>query len=128
MLIRPYTEADLATVRSLHERFGSFPLPRLTEPQYIVKEVAIESGEVIGFGAVRITSEILTILDLEKPVKVRAEAVNQLMQAGIFKSQKLGIDEMHCFLTGDLAEGFARYLKRHLGFEDCPGKALTLIY
>jgi hypothetical protein len=103
-------------------------MPDLYEPQYIVKEVAIKDGEIVGLGSIRLTSEVLTILNLDLPAHLRANAVDSLMQVGIHKSQKFGIDETHCFLTGDLAHGFAKYLKRHLGFEDCPGLALTLRY
>lgn len=126
--VRPYRQSDLARIRSLHERSSSFPLPDLTEPQYIVKEVAEVDGQVVALGSIRLTSEVLTIMDLELPKAIRANVVDELLRTGIYKSQKLGVDETHAFLTGDLAMPFARYLKKRMGFVDCQGIPLTLRY
>lgn len=127
-MIREYNQSDLRAVRSLHERFGQFPMPNLHEPQFIVKEVAEENGKIIALGAIRLTSEVMTILDLNLSKVQRAEIINELMRVGIFKSQKFGVDETHCFLAGNLAQDFATYLKKRLGFVDCPGLPLTLRY
>lgn len=127
-MIREYTQSDLIAVRSLHERFGSFPMPNLHEPQYIVKEIAEENGEILALGTIRLTSEVIVILNLDLPKIQRAGIVDELMRVGIFKSQKFGVDETHCFLAGNLAQDFATYLKKRLGFVDCPGLPLTLRY
>lgn len=126
--IRPYTEADLAAVRSLHERFCDFPLPEFSDPRYIVKEVVEIAGKIVACGAIRVTSEVMSIIDLSVPVVNRANVVEMLLREGIFKSQKLGIDETHAFLTGGLAQPFAQFLRKRMGFVDCHGIPLTLRY
>jgi hypothetical protein len=126
--VRPYRETDLQRVRSLHERFSDFPLPNLAEPQYIVREVAEIDSNIVALGSIRLTSEVMTILDLNLDVQDRANVVQELLRTGIFKSQKLGIDETHAFLTGGLAQPFALFLKKRMGFVDCKGIPLTLRY
>lgn len=101
-------------------------MPAIDQPLYVVKEVAVIEDKVIGLGLIRISSEVITILDLDQPRSVRARAVQKLLETGIFKSQKLGIDEMHAFLTGEITHSFADVLKRKFGFVDCEGIPLTL--
>lgn len=124
--IREYTSTDEQEVRSIHERCSDFPLPDLINPNYVIKEVAVLDDKIIGLGAIRLTSEVLTILDLDVARSTRAKAVELLLRTGIYKSQKLGIDEMHAFLTGEITHSFADVLRRKYGFEDVHGIPLTL--
>lgn len=124
--IREYRSEDAQEVRSIHERSSDFPLPDLSNPNYVIKEVAIADDKIIALGAIRLTSEVLTILDLDVARSVRAQAVQELLRTGIFKAQKLGIDEMHAFLSGEITHSFASVLKRKYGFEDVHGIPLTL--
>lgn len=126
MVIRSYQESDLEQVLAIHKRSSDFPMPAIDQPLYVVKEVAVIEDKVIGLGLIRISSEVITILDLDQPRSVRARAVQKLLETGIFKSQKLGIDEMHAFLTGEITHSFADVLKRKFGFVDCEGIPLTL--
>lgn len=128
MHIRPYDSSDLNEVRSIHERSSDFPLPNLSDPLYVVKEVAIHNGQIVGLGAIRLTTEAVVILDLDKKSTTRARAIENLLRTGIYKSQKLGLDEMHCFLTGEITHSFADVLKNKFGFEDVAGIPLTLRY
>ena len=128
MNIRPYTEEDLEAVRSIHERCSDFPLPDLKHPLYVVKEIAERNGKIVALGLIRVTSEAVVIMDLDEPRSVRAEAVVDLIGTGIFKSQKLGLDEMHAFLTGEITHSFADVLKRKFAFQDVEGIPLTLRY
>src|SRR5689334_20176617 len=98
--IRPYTDKDLQAVRSLHERFGQFPLPNLADPHYIVSEVAESDGQIVGLGCIRTTAEVMSIVDRDKDILTRAAIVDELLRVGIHKSQKFGVDELHAFLTG----------------------------
>ncbi len=126
MMIRPYTSNDLDKVRSIHERCSDFPLPNIDGPLYVVRETILFGDRIIGVGLLRLTSEAVIILDLDEPRSVRARALEQLINTGIHKSQKLGIDEMHAFLTGEITHSFADVLKRKFGFVDCEGIPLTL--
>ena len=126
MLVRPYQESDLEQVQSIHEKCSDFPFPRIDGPLYVVRETILSRDKIIGVGLLRLTSEAVIILDLDEPRSVRARALEQLINTGIHKSQKLGIDEMHAFLTGEITHSFADVLRRKFGFVDCEGIPLTL--
>ncbi len=126
MMIRPYLSSDLEQIREIHERSSDFPMPNIDGPLYVIKETVVSDDKVIGVGLLRLTSEAVIILDLDEPRSVRARALEQLINTGIHKSQKLGIDEMHAFLTGEITHSFADVLKRKFGFVDCEGIPLTL--
>lgn len=123
---RPLEVKDIPSIRSIHERSSDFPFPNLDNPLYIVKEVIENDGKIIGLGLIRLTSEAVVILDLDEPRKIRARAIEELLRVGIMKSQKLGIDEINSFLTGEITHSFADVLRRKFGFVNCEGIPLTL--
>lgn len=123
MTIRPFKFEDLEAIRSLGERYSDFPFPDVNDPLYTVKEVAEVDGKIIGAGLLRMTSEAVLILDLKCPQIQRAYAIERLLYTGIQKSQ---IDEIHTFLTGEMAHNFASFLRRKFGFEDVRGIPLVL--
>jgi hypothetical protein len=123
MIIRDMETRDVERVRSLTELF---PQRDFNRRHYVVRDVAEEKKEVVACGLLRVTSEIILILDKSKSKRIRGEAISRLLGDGIFKGQRLGLDEMHAFLLGDDAHSFAHVLKNRFGFQDVDGIPLVL--
>src|SRR6266571_7719869 len=121
MIVRPLMAEDITKVRSIHERSSDFPLPDFCDSHYVIKEVAVKNDKIIGVGLLRTTSEAILILDLDEARSDRAQAIEELLRTGIWKCQKIGIDEIHSFLTGEITYSFADVLKRKFGFVNCEG-------
>lgn len=122
-MIREYKDGDL--IRSLREQ--SFPIPDLSNPLYNeIHTVESEKGRIVGVGALKLTCEAIIMLDHNLPILTRAKAVEELIQLGIMKCQKHGLDEMHAFLTGPASSTFADLLKEKFAFERIVGEPLVL--
>ena len=65
MLIREYTESDLATLREMHARQGfDYAFPDLADPIFVSKLiVADESGRAVMASFARLTCELYLLVD-----------------------------------------------------------------
>ncbi len=117
---------DEQRIRSLHEQFSDFPLPNLADPHYVINIVAEDGDKLIAVASVRATSEIVLITDLDSPKRARMQALDEMLRSGIFQARRIGIDEFHVFLTGEITHEFARVLQRRYGFVPTEGIPLYL--
>lgn len=122
MKIREYQVEDQDRVCSLCER--TFKPPDLTSPLYLARTIVEENGQLVGFGSLRLTAE--AIIAVDGPTLVRARAVRELISTGIYQCQKLGLKDMHAFLTGPNQGDFEQALKKHYGFVGHTGNVLVL--
>ncbi len=100
-----------------------FPFPDLGNPLYIIRGSLIDnSGNVIGAGFIKLTSEAIIILDPTLSKLSKATAIYKLFEAAKKAMLSKGIDGTHVFPDSEL---YARFLKKRLGFVDA-GNALYL--
>jgi hypothetical protein len=99
-------------------------MPDFTNPLYFYTLVIENDGKVIGAGSVKLTAEAILILDENQSLRVRVEILKELMLSLMFQCQKLGLIDVHAFLTGDTEIG--RVLKKHYGFDTHTGEVLVL--
>jgi hypothetical protein len=126
MKVRAFNSEDYEGVRSLHERSSAFALPNFNHPQYKGLTIVEEDQKIVGFGCLKVTSEGIIIINNESSLKTRAQAVEQLVQTGVFQCQKLGLTEMHAFLTGSNQGELEKLLRRKFGFVGHTGNVLVL--
>lgn len=125
MIEREYRVEDEQAVRSLYERSCDFPMIDLDSPLCLAKTVVECEGKIVGFGCLRLTSEAIIMVDKQSP-QTQAITVQRLIQTGVVSCQKLGLQDMHAFLTGSGQEEFERFLKKHYGFAGHRGPVLVL--
>jgi len=72
MLVRPYTEADLNTLRRMHARQGfDYPFPDLADPIFISKLVVEDDdGRAVMASLARLTCEMYLLVDREEESNV----------------------------------------------------------
>ncbi len=100
-----------------------FPFPDLGNPLYIIRGSLIDnSGNVIGAGFIKLTSEAIIILDPALSKLSKATAIYKLFEVAKKAMLSKGIDGTHVFPDSEL---YARFLKKRLGFVDA-GNALYL--
>jgi hypothetical protein len=101
-------------------------LPDLDSPLLIAKRVVECDGKIIAFGCLRLTTEAIIVVDKEISVRTRAATASELILDGTILCQKLGLTDMHAFLTGTNKESFSKTLKQKFGFVSHTGEALVL--
>jgi hypothetical protein len=121
MIIRAMVLKDIEAVRSLHEQTHNFVLPDFSD-MIGCTVVTEDSGKILGFGSIRITSEAILILDPQAKVTVMKEILTTLP----FVCRKFGLKDTHVFLTGDHQAEFENILKKHYGFVGHTGAVLVL--
>ena len=106
---------DPKQLAKIHD--NAFPLPDLSDNNYIGKKTIIESSMLIGFGLVRQTLEGILIFDRSTPKISRARACDELVKSFAIDMHKLRFKDCHVFVKD---ENFRKTL-RHLGFTECQG-------
>lgn len=100
MKTRPYEPNDFPEIKELIEQNKDFPVPDLSSPLYALKEVALDhKGQIIGVGIVRITSEVILIIDKKRSLPDKMIAIKTLLKKGVEESKKIGLDEWHAFVA-----------------------------
>ena len=82
-----------------------------------------ETGEVTGYGVIKLFAEAYMILDHRKSKKERADAFRQLMQVAIVHSKEAGLEEL--FIISNDKE-FSSILCKKYMFKRVPGELLML--
>lgn len=121
-MLRDLILTDLPKLDEIHQSCQSFPVPRLSN--IITDRVAENaSGEIIGYGLVKLFPEAIMILDTRKPLRQRVEALNELLQHAIGMTKEHGAEQLHVFVED---EKFSHLLIERYGFNTVNAKALVL--
>jgi len=110
MITRPYTKEDIWEVQALIRANQDWNIPDINSPLYILKEVAVNhKGAIIGIGLVRLTSEVILVVDAKQNLATKMTTLKTLMNRGIDESRKCGLDEWHAFV---MSYKFAKLLEK----------------
>jgi len=114
LLIREYTESDLAALRAMHARQGfDYAFPNLADPIFLSKLVVEDdSGRAVMASLARLTCEMYLLLDpgAGKP-RERFERLLALHTAGGRDLLARGLDDAHAWLPPPIAKKFGRRLE-----------------
>ncbi|SRR6266568_7207189 len=83
-----------------------FPTPNISSSLFISKKVAVSHGKVVGFAAVRLTSEGILILDKNQPRITRTKAALELIEKCKEDVKKLNLSDVHVFVQDEKTESF----------------------
>lgn len=103
ILIRPYTEADLEQVKSLHKAQGfDYELPsELLSASAVIEE----SGEITHALLLRMTSEAYWLFDPKNQSRrERLGRMLMLKKEVSFIAKKIGLEDVHAWLPPELSE------------------------
>lgn len=105
----------------------SLPEQSLIPSRYIEGlEIVNDNNIIVAAGFIRLTSEVIVTINPETPRKERLDALEQLIGAGVYRSVRLGLTDMHAFLTGEHQKALSRLLKNKYGFTGHTGEVLVL--
>jgi len=82
-----------------------------------------DDDEVVAYGMVKLFAEAIMVLDLDRPLRNKADAFKLLIEAAIAKSRDLHMEQLVGFVEN---RDFANILRKHYGFVNCSGEALVL--
>lgn len=112
---------ELNKLRKMHESFKEqfkFPDFSLLSSVYVV----VHNGEIIGFGAVQPIFEAVIVLDQNKPVEERVQALDLLEQIAETELSSQEVNQIHAFVQSRI---FENLLKNRFGYKETKGKAMV---
>jgi hypothetical protein len=125
MLIREYTDADLAALERMHAAQGfGYPFPDVADPIFLSKLVVEDdAGQPVMASLVRMTAEVYLLMDRSAaPPKASWERLLALHAAAERAARARGLADAHAFLPPQIERTFARRLVR-LGWVKDPWPA-----
>ena len=123
IITRDLRESDIISIDEIYQRQPNIDVPSLKN---MITNAVIEdeeTGKVLGYGAVKLFTEAILILDKELPKKDRAIALVEAMKNAIIFSRDAGIE--HLFAVSS-DPSFAKVLEHRYKFCRIPGVLLRL--
>jgi hypothetical protein len=115
MVIREYSPADLAALKTMHTRQGfDYPFPDLADPIFISKlVVADDSDNPVMASLARLTCEMYLLADpAARSPKDRFDWLVALHGAGERDLHSKGLDDAHAWLPPAVSKRFGGRLER----------------
>jgi hypothetical protein len=110
-IIRLYQSKDLEELRAIHRQQGfNYDFPNLEDPIFISKLVLENDGEIRAAIHLRLTSEAYAMLRPGGDPRERWVWFKSLHAASKAAAQRLGIEDVHAFLTLALEKSFRKRL------------------
>jgi hypothetical protein len=119
MLIRPYTDADLAALRRMHAAQGfNYAFPDLSHPLFLSKVVVEDdAGHAVAASLARLTCEIYLLMDPDAGTpRDRFTRIAELQRAGEADLRARGLEDAHAWLPPRIASRFGRRIEQ-LGWQ-----------
>jgi hypothetical protein len=114
MLVRQYSEADLAALRRIHAQQGfDYAFPDLSDPIFVSKLVVEDdAGRPVMASVARLTCEMYLLADPGAGTpRDRYERLVALHAAGQRDLLARGLDDAHAWLPPPIAKRFGRRLE-----------------
>lgn len=110
ILVRPYTNTDKPAIQAMHSAMGiDYEQPDWN--RVVLGGIVERDGTIQMAAMMRKTVEVYLLIDPEAGRK-RDKLANLLMlhRELIAPSQRLGVDDWHCWLPPDIEAGFGKLL------------------
>lgn len=118
MYFRDIQDDDVKRLKEICEQH-EFPLPANRD---IVASGVVVDSDIIAFGVVRSIYEVIVALDTKRSKKDRVRALRMLMEYGLMRSYRAGVDEWHAFISDPV---LCKALL-NMGFIRCKGDPILL--
>lgn len=113
-MIRPYQPNDFDAVKRLHVKSGlpSACMPPVTNPNVITQLVVVESGEVVQYGAIKLTGEAFVLVDHERgEPQERWAKLGDLAAMALRAAAERGLDDVSAWIPPGLEDSFGKRLE-----------------
>jgi hypothetical protein len=123
IVTRELRESDINPIDEIYKRQSEIDVPSL---KYMITNAVIENeetGQILGYGAVKLFTEAILILDKQVSKRDRAQALVEAMKNAIIFSRDAGVE--HLFAVAN-DPSFARVLVNRYKFSEIPGVLLRL--
>jgi hypothetical protein len=120
--LRSLTEADIIPLDQLwQEHWSDFSLPNRRNA--VIDALAVDGERIIGYGQVKLFTELMLFLDPTARTRDRAHALKLLMVEAFRGTDKVGIEEMYAHIKDP---DFALLIEKRYGFKRIisPGELL----
>jgi hypothetical protein len=127
MLVRPYTDADLAAVRAMHAAQGfDYELPDPASPLFLVRAVVEDGGRPCMAALLRLTAEAYLLADPSAGggPRQRWQWLLALHDATRQAAAAHGLADVQAFLPPRVARAFGRRLEK-IGWRRDPWTCYT---
>lgn len=121
-IVRDFKIEDVQPIDCIFKRQPSIGVPSLKN-LVINATITDDNGKIVGYGAVKIFTEAVLILDKSLSKQEKAKAVIEAMQTAILFSKDAGVEQLYAIASDP---SFAEVLRHRYGFEECPGALLML--
>jgi hypothetical protein len=123
MNIRSYCPSDIEELKSIHSKYfkDEFELPDFFHGFMCAFSVEDEKG-LVTIGGIRPIIEVIAVTNKDRSVRVRREALYNLLQALSFVAKTQHHDQIHAFVQDKKWLG---HLQK-VGFNPTKGQALVL--
>ena len=122
IISREFQLEDIKGIDDLYQKQSEFGIPSLEN--IIINTTLVESdtGRIVGYGAVKLFSEAILLLDKSLRKREKAQAVREAMKTALVYSREAGLEYLYVIANTD---GFSKVL-RNYGFKRVPGETLIL--
>lgn len=126
MLVRPYTDADLAALRAMHAAQGfGYPLPDASDPLFLVRTVVEDEGRPRMASLLRLTAEAYLLADPgDGAPRQRWQWLLALHEGTRRAAAAQGLSDVQAFVPPAVARSFGRRLEK-LGWRPDPWHCYT---
>lgn len=121
-MIRLYHPNDLLDVNRIYEQYSlEFEMPNFND--YVCAFTIVKNDEIVSIGGVRNLLEAVVLTDKNKSIRIRHEALHQMLDVLKMVAIQNGKNEIHASIIND--EKWKRHLK-NIGFQPTKGEILVL--
>jgi len=115
---------DINKLRIIHEKFyrEEFQFPDFFRRYHAAFVIEDDLHNIITAGGIRPIAESVAITNKDMSVKVRREALHELLKAHMYATMQCRYDQLHCFIQD---ETWLKHLQR-VGFHTTAGQALVM--
>jgi hypothetical protein len=126
MLVREYTDADLAQVRAMHAAQGfGYALPDLANPLFLVRTVVEDEGRPRMAALLRLTAETYLLADpRDGSPRRRWQWLQALHESTRTAAAARGLSDVQAYLPPQVERSFGRRLET-LGWRRDPWTCYT---
>lgn len=123
IISREFLNEDIPGINDIFKKQPNSGIPSLRNMIVNSTLVDNETGKIVGYGAVKLFSEAILILDKEIKNKDKAQAVREAMRTAIAYSRNSSLEYIYAICED---ERFSKVLRKSYGFKKVPGNVLIL--
>ncbi len=120
---REFRVDDISSIDDIHKKQSAYGIPSLSNIVVNSTLVNTDTGQIIGYGAVKLFAEAIVLLDPDLSHKDKALAIKAAMETAIRYCKDAGLE--YLYLISNL-DGFTQVLRKRYTAKEVPGSLLMI--